>query len=681
MTVGELILGMLRLAAMVLPAWLTAQRLRAGWLRATGALAALAETVLTLSVLLVAAELLGVLALDHAPELIALLCVCAALSRLLVGGASAAKARAPARRAPAPAACAGMASAAAAVGVVVVAAQWGLQSANALGAGMLNFDTLWYHMPFAARFAQTGSVTGIQFTQADPYVAYYPANSELFHAIGIVALHNDFVSPLLNLLWLAVAMLAAWCVGGRWRVERLTLLAGCVVLSLPVLGGTQPGEAYNDIVGLAALLAAGALMASAPEDVATLVVAGLALGLAVGTKLTFLVPAFGLLAGMGLIAARGRRRRVLGALAAPLALTGGWWYLRNAIAVGNPLGLAMHVGPLALPGPRSPLASASQQTVASEISHLSLWGSRFVPGLDHALGPLWPLVLGLYVAAVVAGALSGERRVRVLAVVAGAAGVTYLFLPTGATGLEQGSILFQINLRYATPALALGIVLVPVIVRLRAPRALAALGPGLALVLLVSQLERELWPTQTARHVAFLAACAAVAAVGWRARSLRWRSRATPATAALACGALLVLVVAAFAAQRHYFARRYLVGFQTSPALGAVYRWAQGVAHARIGLYGTVEQYPLYGARDTNVVDYLGERTSDGGYRPISSCRAWRESLSAGGYAYVVLTPAPTSPIPLRWTAGDPAATLVLNPAPSFYVFRMSARASSAGCS
>ncbi|HSZ05947.1 MAG TPA: hypothetical protein VK778_12230 [Solirubrobacteraceae bacterium] len=682
MTVGEFILGMLRLAAMVLPAWLTAHRLRAGWLRATGALAALAETVLTLSVLLVAAELLGVLALDHAPELIALLCVCAALSRLLVGGASAAKARAPARRAPEPAACAGMASAAAAVGVVVVAAQWGLQSANALGAGMLNFDTLWYHMPFAASFAQTGSVTGIEFTQADPYVAYYPANSELFHAIGIVALHNDFASPLLNLLWLAVAMLAAWCVGSRWRVERLTLLAGCLVLSLPVLGGTQPGEAYNDIVGLAALMAASALVVSAPEDTATLAVAGLALGVAVGTKLTFLVPAFGLLAGMGLIAARGRRRRVLGALAAPLALTGGWWYLRNAIAVGNPLGLAMHVGPLALPGPRSPLASASQQTVASEISHLSLWGSRFAPGLDHALGPLWPLVLGLCVAAVVTGALSGDRPVRVLAVVAGAAGVTYLFLPTGATGLEQGSILFQINLRYATPALALGIVLVPVVVRLRAPRALAALGPGLALVLLASQLERELWPTQTARHVAFLAACAVVAAVGWRARSLRWRSRATPATtAALACGALLVLVVAAFAAQRHYFARRYLVGFQTSPALGEVYRWAQGVAHARIGLYGTVEQYPLYGARDTNVVDYLGERTSDGGYRPISSCRAWRESLSAGGYAYVVLTPAPTSPIPLRWTAGDPAATLVLNPAPSFYVFRMSTRASSAGCS
>jgi hypothetical protein len=100
-----------------------------------------------------------------------------------------------------------------------------LATADALGGGMLSFDVLWYHMPFAAVFAQTGSVTGIQFTQADPFVAYYPASAELFHAIGIVALRNDFLSPLLNLLWMALALLAAWCTGRRWRVEPLTLAA------------------------------------------------------------------------------------------------------------------------------------------------------------------------------------------------------------------------------------------------------------------------------------------------------------------------------------------------------------------------------------------------------------------------------------------------------------------------
>jgi hypothetical protein len=699
MTVGEFILGALRLAAIVLPAWWTAHRVHSRWLRVSGPSLLLGEIVLTLSVLLLASELLGLVALDHAAALIALLCALAVLSWLLTGSAAntanvvnaagdanaanaAAKTPSNAVQAAEPAACGRMAVPAATVGVVVVAAQWCLQSANALGAGMLNFDTLWYHMPFAANFAQTGAVTGIQFTQADPFVAYYPANSELFHAIGIVALHGDVLSPLLNLLWLMIALLAAWCVGRRWRVEPLTLLAGCLVLSLPVLSGTQPGEAFNDIVGLAALLAALAFAVGAPEDSATLMLAGLALGLAAGTKLTFLVPAFGLLAGIGLLAARGQRSRVLVAIAAPLALTGGWWYLRNAIAVGNPLGLAMHLGPLLLPGPQSPLANASQQTVISQISHLSLWGSRFAPGLDHALGPLWPLVMGLYLVAVVTGMLVSDRVVRVLAVVAAVSGISYLFLPTGATGLEQGTTLFQVNLRYATPALALGLLLVPILARLRAPRVLAALAPGLALVLLVSQLERELWPTQPTRHLAFLAACALAGTAAWRARGLRGIPRRT--LAPLACAALVLAGAAAFVAQRHYFDRRYLVGFRTSPALGAVYRWAQGVAHVRIALYGTVEQYPLYGARDTNSVDYLGSHTADGGYGPIATCASWRTQLSAGRYAYVVLTPAPTSAIPLAWTAGDPAATLILHPAAADYVFKLSklsAGAASAECS
>jgi hypothetical protein len=84
---------------------------------------------------------------------------------------------------------------AAAVVVWLAVAQWALATADALGDGMFSFDVLWYQMPFAALFAQTGSVTAIQFTEADPFVAYYPATAELFHALGIVAWRNDFLSP------------------------------------------------------------------------------------------------------------------------------------------------------------------------------------------------------------------------------------------------------------------------------------------------------------------------------------------------------------------------------------------------------------------------------------------------------------------------------------------------------
>jgi hypothetical protein len=693
MSFGEFLLGAVRLAAIVIPAWLAAHRLRTALTGAlTGALAGLGETIAMLGITLLCCELLGLVGLFSAGPLIALLWVLA-----LIGWAPGGRSRFGARRTaaststgnpPPPSArpssrqsqsyTRGPASAAA-VGVVVVAAQWVLQSANSLGSGMLNFDTLWYHMPLAAEFARSGSVTAIQFTVADPYVAYFPANSELLHALGIVALHGDFLSPLLNLLWLAIALLAAWCVGRRWQVQPLTLLAGCLVVSLPVLGGTQPGEAFNDIPGLACLLAASALALNAGEDRGALALAGLALGLAAGTKLTFLVPAAGLVVALTAIAAPKRRRRVLSTLVVPAALTGGWWYLRNLIAVGNPLGLGLHLGPLRLPGPSSVLAEAQSQTVVSELSHLSLWGSRFLPGLDHALGPLWPVVAVLYLAGML-GALFGlrDRLVRTLALVAGLAGVSYLVLPTGASGIEQDTTLFEVNLRYATPALALAIPLVPILVRERAPKLLPALGAALLLVLLGSQLEQSLWPTQTARHVALIGLFGVIVlgAKALAGRRMNWRARrwAAAATLPIALGAV------AFVAQRHYFARRYEIGFSRNEPLGTIFRWAQGVSHTRMALYGSAEQYPLYGARDTNTLDYLGERTGDGGYRPISSCRAWRRQLSAGRYAYVVLTPAPTRSIPRAWTAQAPGATLVMNPGPGFYVYKLSAQPTAAGC-
>jgi hypothetical protein len=682
MTTAEFLLAGLRLAAILLPITIVAHKLRIAYLHVSGSLALLAETVLALSVLLLGAEALGLFSLDRTGPLILALVVVAVLSLVFIDRAPGEHRPAP-RVEPAPTLSVSgtvMASFSAVLGVVVVAGQWCLQSANALGAGMFNFDTLWYHMPFAAQFAQTGGVSAIQFTQADPYVAYYPANSELFHAIGIAALHNDFLSPLLNLLWLAVALLAAWCIGRPWQVERLTLIAGCLIVSLPVLSVTQPGGAFNDIAGLAMLLAAVALMVNAAGDTSILAVGGLALGVAVGTKVTFIVPALVLGAGMWLLAPRGRRRAALGCLAAPIALTGGWWYLRDVIDVGNPLGLGMHLGPLLLSGPSSPLANAQQQTVISEISHLALWGSRFGPGLGHALGPLWPLLLALYLAAV-AGAIGLARYpvVRVLAITAAVSGISYLFLPTGASGIARGSALFEVNLRYVTPALALGILLVPIVVRLRAPRVLVALAPALAALLVLTQLEPSLWPTQTSRHLAFLLAGAAVAVAIWRGRAVR--RLPLPGVAAVAGGLLLATTAAAFLVQRHYFDRRYLVGDKEDPGLGAIYRWAQGVTHARIALYGAVNQYPLYGARDTNRVDYLGERTPDGGYRPIGDCRAWRTALAVGGYRYVVLTPAPTTEVPVAWTQSDPAFALVLRTGAADLVFKVTGRPNPQRCS
>jgi hypothetical protein len=703
MSAAEFALGLARFAAIALPLLLAARFWRQAYLDVSGPLAGLVEAVLVLSALVIGGELLGLVSAMHALPLAALF-VCLALAgwvlarrvtpaRLLRQRTAALSVRQSST--PADGHGAGRwwqeRSAAGArwpvlVGLAAVIGQWCLVTANVLGGGMLSFDSLWYHMPFAGRFAQTGSVTAIQFTQADPYVAYYPANSELLHGIGISALRGDLLSPFLNLGWAAVFLLACWCLGERWRVQRHTLLAGCLVLALPVLSTTQPGQAFNDVAGLAMLVAGVALVANTGAQRPMLAVAGLALGFAIGTKVTFLVPGLAIVLGAPLLAPVGERLRAFALLAGGVVLAGGWWYLRDALDVGNPIGQRLQIGPLVISGPRSALAAEQQGTVLANLKHLPLWGSRFAPGLSHALGILWPLVLVATVFGCVAGvALLRDPLARLIALTGSLAGLVYFVLPTSASGIARGTTLFEANLRYATPAIALGAVLVPIILSRRWPRLVGRASLALLTLLLASQLEHSVWPSQPARHAAFLVGAAVLLGLPAAARRLApILATRRPALAVVAVAVTVALAGSAFVVQRHYYQRRYLTGAGAVgtglSSDGGLYIWAQHISHARIALYGALTQYPLYGARDTNRVDYLGRHTSTGGFVPIADCHLWKATINAGHYDYVVLSPSQTGPVPLSWTAGDPAVTLALHPGPGYYVYQLHGRLQGSLC-
>src|SRR5262249_59729423 len=76
-----------------------------------------------------------------------------------------------------------------------VATHWATGLQDVWGRGMLTFDTLWYHGPFAARIADTGSVWGMHFTDPLYLNWFYPQNSELLHAAGIALLNPAIASP------------------------------------------------------------------------------------------------------------------------------------------------------------------------------------------------------------------------------------------------------------------------------------------------------------------------------------------------------------------------------------------------------------------------------------------------------------------------------------------------------
>ncbi len=144
-----------------------------------------------------------------------------------------------------------------AVGVAsFTVAEWTFPSQLSLDQGMFGGDTTWYHMPFAATIAQEHSTVHLHYTDPLRLAAwFYPQSTELVNGAAIVLFKSDWLAPLQNLFWLAIALLAAWCVGRPYKVGPATLVAGAIVLDAGVMIETQPGEARNDIMGLAFLLA------------------------------------------------------------------------------------------------------------------------------------------------------------------------------------------------------------------------------------------------------------------------------------------------------------------------------------------------------------------------------------------------------------------------------------------
>ena len=186
-------------------------------------------------------------------------------------------------------------------------------------------------MPFAVDMAQSHSVTGLHHTDTVFTNWFYPQNSELLHAVGILLTQRDTLSLFLNFGWLAIAFLAAWCIGRPYGRGHLAVVAAAIVLECHTLVVREPGAAKNDLAAAALLLAAIAILINAwratqrpsagdgqrsgaergvaRPSAGRLPPAGLAVGLAAGTKVTVLAMAGGADASPVVAAGAAGRRR------------------------------------------------------------------------------------------------------------------------------------------------------------------------------------------------------------------------------------------------------------------------------------------------------------------------------------------------------------------------------------
>jgi hypothetical protein len=550
---------------------------------------------------------------------------------------------------------------------------------------MTGFDSTWYHGPFAAGFFQSGDTWDLHFIAPQFLAWFYPANSELFHSIGMLAFDRDIVSPLLNLGWFVGCLVACWCIGRPFGVAPFSLALGAIALNIPAFAD-QAGEARNDIVGAFFLLAAVAVVVNAWNEndrrlpTGALIVAGLAVGLAAGTKLNFLLPAAVFVGGLVVIAPAGQRWRALAATGIPALAGGGYWYLRNLIHTGNPLPWIDSIGPISLPAPDQALGGRDAHSVLGYLTDSAVWADWLLPGLRDGLTILWPLLL----AAALAGLLlslrcwlslnNRDNQQRKLEFgVLGVAGTTglavvlaWLIAPTSASGPEGMPRGFESGLRYLAPALVLGLALLPVASPLR-ERLRSRFPPTPA-----DGTKTSTWATFSSRR----SSAPADGPIPSGISTVSSRRRAWVVLA-------LALVGAGYFTQRHYLENRYSDPGFTTPGLNAAFSWARDISDARIATTST-RQYPLFGTDLSNEVQYIGIEQPHGGFTSPTTCRTWRRLLNEGDYDYVVATLDRTEagkekyPPSAAWTA-DPNATLILRKLPT-KVFRLMGPLDYASC-
>jgi hypothetical protein len=726
---GGYLLGVVQLALVVGLIGFSAYKLRQRFLPAwEGAPARLVESIAGVAILIWLSEILGTFGLFYAGALIvAALLVAGTVVLWPAGPAAAGDPPPPARQEGVPPTTSPTGGSVWAwlVMVAVVGAtvfSYAVTTKHALDRGIFNFDSLWYHMPFAVEMVQSHSVTGMHHTETVFTNWFYPQNSELLHAVGILLTGRDTLSLFLNFGWLAVAFLAAYCVGRPYGRGAATAIAAAILLGCHTLVVRDPGAAKNDLAAAALILASIAILveawshrAAASQGVVelctpmkgqnsttpllgwqrwALAAAGLAAGLAAGTRVTALAMAAALTVAVVVLAPRGRRWAAAAWWFLPALAGGVFWYLRNLIVAGNPIPEVEFLGPISLPHPERLQEGRPDFNIVHYATDTGVWREYFGPGLDQAFGALWPLVVfGAAAAALLAVFRGRDRIVRWVGVVALFGLVAYLFTPLSAAGVEGEPVGFGINIRYVIPALLAGIVLLPLERWLDGERRLWLLTGVLVLVFLATNRPDDDL-RDPARIFAFFLVLLAIL-VPALLMYLRSRGTSAAVTAAAAAGLVACLLAIGYPVQRHYLENRFandVAAEERIPGmdLNSAYRWARGVEDSRIGLAGTTAGfagYGFYGTDLTNHVRYLGEEGPHGAFNAIPTCAGFRTAVNDAELDYLVTAPFlnflhPGDPIPspeARWLRGEGAVRPILRSGP-VTVWRVQGKLDPGGC-
>jgi 4-amino-4-deoxy-L-arabinose transferase-like glycosyltransferase len=198
-----------------------------------------------------------------------------------------------------------------------------------------NWDSMSYHLPRAAEWLQRGRVEYVPDPPTERMNATQPG-SELEILWTLAFLGRDTAAALPQLFAELASLVCVYSIARRVGFGRPDSMFAALLAATLTQVALQSVTTQNDLLSASFVLAAAALILGGSR--AEVVLAGLALALALGTKLTA-VYAIPILVGLAVVALP--RRRLVACLAASMGafvLVGAYGYVLNLVETGRPLG-------------------------------------------------------------------------------------------------------------------------------------------------------------------------------------------------------------------------------------------------------------------------------------------------------------------------------------------------------
>ena len=509
-------------------------------------------------------------------------------------------------------------------------------------------DTTTFHLPEVASWIRAESFWGIhQFIPLQAH-ANYPQNGDVVHLATVLPWRNDAFARPIGWVYVALAAVAVYAIGRRLGGGRpLCTLTALAFASVPALILSTTSGTLTDPI-LIALYGAGLVFLARHASTGAwsdLVLAGLGLGLAFGTKwygVSSVIITVGLWSVLRFAAERERRGLVVrqaAALTGIVAASGGFWLLRNWVGSGNP------VFPVKVEALGLNVFDAPVDTVRQRVG----WSiSDYIGDPDLLTGPIadglwsgWSLAGCLLLAfAALATVLAlprwreaGRSFTCFLICLAPLLLAVYLITPYTALGLEGDPFGTVFNVRYSLPALVVAAPLLPWAAR-RLP-ALALPLAGAALLGVVLGI-REGFEPSGSEWAALIAGAVAAAAASAAASSTTARHLSRRMDLAGGAVVLLAVAVLGYDRQRAFNDVRY----EQDPVLAWIAENAP--AGHRVGLDGewTVTEaapvLPAFGPDFGNSVEYVGS-LKPGFLTPWDDEREWQADVKEEGYDLILV--------------------------------------------